>query len=479
MRGTETVPPLWDNLRVSSSLDIVILAAGQGKRMHSSLPKVLHPLAGWPLLAHVIAAAQALNPRRICIVYGHGGEQVAAAFAADGLTWVKQELQLGTGHALLQALPHLSPKGTTLVLYGDVPLIQPDTLRAMIANDRQLTLLTVQLADPHGYGRIVRNAKKQISKIVEEKDATPKQRVLREVNSGIMAIPAAKLAGWLKKISNRNAQGEYYLTDIVALALKDRVKIGSVAPHHGPWEILGVNDQQQLVHLERIHQLRVAERLLAAGVALADPSRLDVRGTLTCGRDVRIDINALFEGEVALGDGVTIGAHCVIRNATIGAGTRIEPFTHIDGADIGAHCNIGPYARLRPGTEIATEAHVGNFVEIKNSHLGAHSKANHLSYLGDTDLGRNVNVGAGTITCNYDGANKHRTVIEDDVFIGSDTQLIAPVTVKRGATIGAGSTITADAPADALTLSRAPQTTVAGWRRPQKKAAEGKKKGKG
>ncbi|HUO44136.1 MAG TPA: bifunctional UDP-N-acetylglucosamine diphosphorylase/glucosamine-1-phosphate N-acetyltransferase GlmU [Burkholderiales bacterium] len=450
-------------------LNVVILAAGQGKRMHSELPKVLHRLAGAPLLAHVIARARALNPQRICVVYGHGGEQVSQAFAADDLVFVKQELQFGTAHALAQALPHLAPRGTTLVLYGDVPLVQPATLTALTAHrDGRLVLLTTLMEDPHGYGRIVRDARGNIKSIVEEKDATPKQRAIREVNSGIMALPSAQLADWLGKISNRNAQKEYYLTDIVALALKGKVKIETVMPA-ACWEIFGVNSKQQLAQVERIYQLREAMRLLDAGVTLADPMRIDVRGELHCGRDVTIDVGCVFEGEVELGSGVEVGAHCVLKDVKVGAGSRIKPFSLIEDAVVGKDCQIGPYARIRPGTELADDVHIGNFVEVKNSHIGDRSKANHLSYIGDASIGRDVNVGAGTITCNYDGANKHRTVIEDDVFIGSDTQLVAPVTVRRGATIGAGSTITGDAPAGELTLSRAAQTTVSGWRRPQKK----------
>jgi bifunctional UDP-N-acetylglucosamine pyrophosphorylase/glucosamine-1-phosphate N-acetyltransferase len=454
---------------VGAHLNVVILAAGQGKRMHSDLPKVLHPLAGTPLLTHVINAARTLKPARICIVYGHGGEQVPQALAADDLLFVKQEPQLGTAHALAQALPQLKPQGVTLVLYGDVPLVQPATLTALTAHrDERILLLTARLEDPRGYGRIVRDAKGKITGIVEEKDATVRQRAIREVNSGIMALPSAPLAGWLKKISNRNTQKEYYLPDIIPLALKARVKIESVSPP-ACWEIFGINGKQQLAQIERIYQWRQATRLLEAGVTLADPLRIDVRGELACGRDVRIDVGCVFEGKVELDDDVEVGAHCVIRNAKIGAGTHIQPFSLVEDATIGADCKIGPYARIRPGTELANDVHIGNFVEVKNTHIATHSKANHLSYLGDASIGRDVNIGAGTIICNYDGVNKHRTVIEDDVFIGSDTQLIAPVTVKRGATIGAGSTISKDAPAGELTLSRTPQTTISGWQRPRKK----------
>jgi bifunctional UDP-N-acetylglucosamine pyrophosphorylase / glucosamine-1-phosphate N-acetyltransferase len=452
-----------------AGLNVVILAAGQGKRMRSRLPKVLHALAGRPLLAHVIGIARALKPARICVVYGHGGEQVPQAMAAPDLVFVRQQPQLGTGHALAQAQPQLlTGAGLTLVLYGDVPLIGEETLAAMIAGggDR-LTLLTAELDDPAGYGRILRNKRGSITAIVEEKDASAEQRKVREVNTGIMALPTARLRDWTSKLSNRNAQREYYLTDVVPLALADKVSVASVKAR-AEWEILGVNSKEQLAQLERVHQRETAARLMDEGVTLADPTRLDVRGQLACGADVRIDVNCVFEGEVRLGDRVEIGAHCVVRNAEVGPDTRIEPFTYIDAAKIGAHCRIGPYARLRPGASLAEEVHIGNFVEVKEAQIGARSKANHLAYIGDATVGRDVNVGAGTITCNYDGANKHRTVIEDDVFIGSDTQLVAPVTVRRGATIGAGSTVTREAPADMLTLSRVKQQSLR-WKRPQKK----------
>ena len=450
------------------AVNVVILAAGQGKRMQSALPKVLHPLAGAPLLAHVIATARALKPVRICVVYGHGGEQVPRAMAAADLKFVKQQPQLGTGHALLQALPHLDARKDALVLYGDVPLIAASTLKELTAGSgERLRLLTAELEDPRGYGRIVRNAKGAITSIVEEKDASEKQRRIREINTGIMLLPGKRLAGWLDQLSNRNAQREYYLTDVVALALKDRVKIEARAPH-GDWEILGVNSLWQLARLERIYQMHNADRLLEAGVALADPLRIDVRGTLICGRDVRIDVNCVFEGAVEIGDNAVIGANCVIRNAKIGAATRIEPFSMIDDAKIGKNCRVGPYARIRPGTRLAADVHIGNFVEVKASSVGTGSKANHLAYVGDTSIGRNVNVGAGTITCNYDGVNKHRTVIEDNVLIGSDVQLVAPVTVHAGATIGAGATITKDVPAGELTYTEKKQVVKRGWTRPLK-----------
>lgn len=455
------------------AINVVILAAGQGKRMQSELPKVMHRLAGQPLLTHVITAARALKPRRICVVYGHGGEQVPQGFAADDLIFVQQKKQLGTGHAVMQALPRLDPRGDTLVLYGDVPLITPATLAKLIAGrGERLNLLTATFDDPTGYGRILRDSSGNVRAIVEEKDATPEQRRLREGNTGLMLLPTRRMANWLARLSNRNAQGEYYLTDIVGIALNDGVPIATVSPQV-LWEINGVNSQQQLAELERVYQLAAAGRLLDAGVNLADPRRFDVRGSLRCGKDVRIDVNCVFEGDVRLGNGVEIGANCVIRNATIGAGTRVAPFSMIDEARIGLDCIIGPYARIRPATELANEVHVGNFVEVKASKIGTGSKANHLSYIGDSTVGRRVNVGAGTITCNYDGAHKHRTVIEDDVFIGSDTQLVAPVTVRRGATIGAGSTIVSDAPAHQLTLSRARPISIPDWKRPRK-AAKGK-----
>ncbi|MBI3044136.1 MAG: bifunctional UDP-N-acetylglucosamine diphosphorylase/glucosamine-1-phosphate N-acetyltransferase GlmU [Betaproteobacteria bacterium] len=455
-----------------SGLNVVILAAGQGKRMRSRLPKVLHSLAGRPLITHVIEAARALKPARICVVYGHGGEQVPQALPSDGVTFVKQQPQLGTGHALAQALPHLGSGALTLVLYGDVPLIGEETLAAMIAGggDR-LTLLTAELEDPSGYGRIVRSRRGSITGIVEEKDASAEQRKIREINTGIMALPGARLAGWLAKLTDRNAQREYYLTDVVPLALADRVPIANVKVR-STWEILGVNSKQQLAQLERIYQWQHATRLMEAGVTLADPMRLDVRGRLACGADVRIDVNCVFEGEVKLADHVEIGANCVLRNTEVGPGTRIEPFTYIDTARIGAHCRIGPYARLRPGTRLAQEVHIGNFVEVKEAEFGARSKANHLAYIGDATVGRDVNVGAGTITCNYDGANKHRTVIEDDVQIGSDVQLVAPVTIGKGATIGAGTTVWKPAPAGELTVNQKSQVTKPGWKRPQKKKSD-------
>lgn len=448
-------------------LNIVILAAGKGTRMYSHKPKVLHALAGKPLVRHVLDCAATLAPQRVCVVYGHGGEMVPQAMAQYDAQFVIQEPQLGTGHAVQQAMPHLSDEGRTLVLYGDVPLIQHSTLHQMQQAGDGLVLLTVTLDNPTGYGRIVRDSQGDVQCIVEEKDATAEQREIREVNTGILLAPTAQLRDWLGRLGNDNAQGEYYLTDIVGMAVRQGVAVHTVQPAQR-WEVEGINNKMQLAVLERTWQRVEAERLLAHGVTLADPARIDVRGRLVCGRDVEIDVGCIFEGEVTLGDNVRVGAYSVLRNATIATGTDIAPYSHIDSSAVGANCHIGPYARLRPGTKLADGAHIGNFVEIKNSEIGAGSKANHLSYIGDSTVGSRVNIGAGTITCNYDGANKYRTVIGDDAFIGSDTQLVAPVTVGKGATIGAGSTITKDTPDNELTLSRSKQLTVSGWKRPVK-----------
>ena len=452
-------------------MNIVILAAGQGKRMNSSLPKVLHPLAGKALVSHVIDTARCLQPQKLCLVYGHGGEAVRDALAAPDLAFALQEPQLGTGHAVQQALPHLPAGGTTLILYGDVPLTRTETLQALLdAAQDALAILTVTLADPAGYGRIVRNAAGDVVRIVEQKDATEAERSLCEINTGIMAMPTARLADWLGRLSNNNAQQEYYLTDVVSMAVAEGLRIRTPQPKH-EWEVLGVNSKVQLAELERIAQRCTAERLMEQGVRLADPSRFDVRGELVCGRDVFIDVNCVFEGRVELGEAVEIGPNCVLKNAKIGTGTRLAAYTHIEDAVLGADGRIGPFARLRPGTELAEDVHVGNFVEIKKSRLAAHSKANHLAYIGDATIGSKVNIGAGTITCNYDGANKFQTVIEDDVFIGSDTQLVAPVTVRQGATVGAGSTITKEVAAGSLAISRVRQTAIPGWKRPEKQPA--------
>lgn len=451
-------------------LTVVILAAGKGTRMKSGLPKVLHTLAGKPLIGHVLATADFLHPDKVCVVYGHGGETLPKAIDRDDLAWALQEPQLGTGHAVQQAVPHIDPDGICLILYGDVPLTRPETLQemVMIAREGAIALLTVRLDDPSGYGRIVRNAHGQVERIVEHKDANAEEQAIREVNTGILCLPAGKLVRWLGRLGNDNAQGEYYLTDVIAMAATEGERVLPCHPS-ADWEVLGINSRAQLASLERRHQRNQAEVLMAAGVTLIDPERIDVRGELNCAQDVRIDINCIFEGRVVIGENSVVGANCVIKDAEIGPGVEIKPFCHIDGAKIGAEAVIGPFARLRPGTELAEEAHIGNFVELKNAQVGFNSKINHLSYVGDATVGRKVNIGAGTITCNYDGANKHHTVIEDEAFIGSDTQLVAPVTVGRGATLGAGTTLTKDAPPDQLTLSRAKQLTVPGWQRPAKK----------
>ncbi|MDH3513910.1 MAG: bifunctional UDP-N-acetylglucosamine diphosphorylase/glucosamine-1-phosphate N-acetyltransferase GlmU [Gammaproteobacteria bacterium] len=455
---------------MSARLEIVILAAGQGKRMYSDMPKVLHGLAGKPLLGHVLDTARVLKPAAIHVVYGHGGEQVRAAVARDEISWVHQAEQKGTGHAVAQAMPRIAGQATVLVLYGDVPLIRPETLRELLAAaGNGLALLTAELDDPGAYGRILRDNAGRVTRIVEHKDASPAEARVREVNTGFLAAPAGKLAKWLSGLKNHNAQGEYYLTDIISMAVAEKVAIATRFPGDIT-EILGVNSKTELAQLERIHQKQQAEKLMQQGVTLRDPARLDVRGELTCGRDVVIDVNVIFEGKVTLGDRVQVGPNNVIRDSTVGNGTVIQPNCVIEQADIGADCRIGPFARLRPETRLAAHVHVGNFVEVKKSEVGEGSKMNHLSYIGDTTVGSGVNIGAGTITCNYDGANKHRTVIGDGVFVGSNTALVAPVTVGANATIGAGSVITKEAPAGELTLARAPQVTKPGWKRPVKKA---------
>lgn len=438
--------------------------------MNSALPKVLHPLAGRPLLAHVIETARKLLPTRLVVVVGHGADRVREAVGAPDVAFALQAEQLGTGHAVAQALPLLDDSQPTLVLYGDVPLTEAATLQRLVAaaGSERFGILTVEMDDPTGYGRIVREAGK-IVRIVEQKDASEPQRAIREINTGIILAPTGPLRRWLSTLRNDNAQGEYYLTDAVERAVADGMEVVSAQPD-ALWETLGVNSKVQLAELERIHQRNLAQRLLEAGVTLLDPARIDIRGELTCGRDVTIDVNCVFEGRVHLEDGAHIGANCVLRNSTVGAGARVQPFCHFENASVGAAGRIGPYARLRPGTVLGEDVHIGNFVEVKNSQIAAHSKANHLAYVGDATVGSRVNIGAGTITCNYDGANKYRTVIEDDVFIGSDTQLVAPVTVRRGATIGAGTTLTKEAAADKLTLSRSKQMTLDAWQRPVKQA---------
>jgi bifunctional UDP-N-acetylglucosamine pyrophosphorylase/glucosamine-1-phosphate N-acetyltransferase len=455
-------------------MNVVILAAGMGKRMQSALPKVLHPLAGKPLLQHVIDTARSLSPSKLCVIYGHGGaavpEMVGQLANETGVSidTALQQPQLGTGHAVMQALPQIDENAPTLVLYGDVPLTTAASLRRLVdaAGDDKLAILTVEQANPFGLGRIVRE-NGNIVRIVEEKDANEAERAIKEINSGIMVIPTRHLTSWLGSLKNNNAQGEYYLTDIVAQAVAAGVPVVSAQPS-AEWEVAGVNSKVQLAELERRHQLNIAIALLEQGVTLMDPARIDVRGELVCGRDVTIDVGCVFEGRVVIGDGVTIGAHSVFVNATVAAGAQIKPFCHLEDAVVGEKSIIGPYARLRPGTELGEDVHVGNFVEIKNSKVAAHSKANHLAYVGDADVGSRVNIGAGAITCNYDGANKFRTIIEDEAFIGSDSQLVAPVTVGKGATIGAGTTLTKNAPAGKLTISRPQQLTIENWTRPVK-----------
>jgi len=450
------------------SLAVIVLAAGQGKRMHSGLPKVLHPLAGRPLLAHVLDAARALDPAQILVVHGHGGADVRAAFAGADVSWVEQAQQLGTGHALAQALPRVARGAQVLVLNGDVPLVRAGTLKRLVAASAQgLAICTSGLSDATGYGRVVRDARKRVRRIVEHKDASARELRIREWYAGFLAAPAARLAAWLAKVKPANAQQELYLTDVVALAVKDRVDVKTVKAEDR-WEVAGVNSRHELALLERAYQNAQATVLLEAGVALADLWRVDVRGELACGRDVAIDVNCVFEGRVQLGDRVRVGPNCVLRNVTVDADTEIHAFSLLEDATVGKRCRVGPYARLRPGAQLAEDVHIGNFVEVKASRVGAGSKANHLSYIGDSDVGARVNVGAGTITCNYDGAAKHRTVIEDDCFIGSDATLVAPVTIARGSYIGAGSTISKNTPAGQLTVARAKQMSLPNWK-PRKK----------
>jgi len=450
------------------SLSVIILAAGQGTRMRSKLPKVLHPLGGKPLLAHVVSTARELQADAVYGVIGHGASRVRDSLTGMPVNWIEQKEQLGTGHAVLQALPAIPPEHLVLVLYGDVPLIAADTLQRLITvAEGGLGLLTAHLSDPSGYGRIIRDKEGAVVAIIEHKDATPKQRQVNEVNTGMLALQAGQLRKWVMALNNSNSQGEFYLTDIIAMAAKEHLPIKTVYPTDIA-EIMGVNNKAQLAELERVYQRRQAAQLMEQGVTLIDPSRLDVRGEVTAGRDVTIDINVICAGRVSIGDDVTIGANCYLRDVTLDNGVTVLPNSVIEEAEIGPGSRIGPFARIRPGTRLATDTHIGNFVEIKNAEVGEHSKINHLSYVGDATVGGKVNIGAGTITCNYDGANKHRTVIGDDVFVGSDTQFIAPVTVGEGATIGAGSTITKDVPPGELTLSRAPQQTRRGWKRPVK-----------
>ena len=453
-------------------MNIVILAAGQGKRMYSALPKVLHPIAGKPMLGHVLDTVQKMDSTVTpCIVLGHGQEAVKTYLNKNhtNFTIAIQAEQKGTGHAVMQALPHLNEDLSTLILYGDVPLIQASTLKDLLrlAQDETLVILTQELENPTGYGRIVRSLEGEVIGIVEEKDATAEIKQVREINTGMMACPTKELRQWLSQIQPNNAQGEYYLTDIVGLAAGQGMPIRTMMPQYG-FEVEGVNSRVQLAALERTWQSHQAEQLLLKGVTLIDPQRIDIRGDFKCSNDVTIDIGCVFEGQVEIAGNVNIGPYCVIKDSKIGANSQIKAFSHLDSAVVGESAVIGPYARLRPGTEIDEQAHIGNFVEVKNSRIGKGSKANHLSYIGDAQVGSRVNIGAGTITCNYDGVNKHQTIIEDDAFIGSDTQLVAPVTVGKGATIGAGTTLTKNAPEDKLTISRAKQLSVE-WKRPQKK----------
>jgi len=449
-------------------LHVVILAAGEGKRMKSALPKVLLPLAGRPMLAHVVATARELNPARIHVVFGHRGDQVRAAFAGQSdLDWVHQAEQRGTGHAMQLALANVPDAARVLVLYGDVPLIRSVTLKPLCDADAPLALLAAELFDPRGYGRVIRDGLGQVRAVVEDRDLAPDQRTITTVNTGILAADARRLREWTHNLDNRNAQGEFYLTDVFAQAAAEGMP-AAIAECRDEREAFGANDAWQLAQLERHFQQRQARALCEQGVRLADPARFDLRGELHCGSDVEIDVDALFEGRVELGDGVRIGAFCRIGNCVLAAGTVVHAHCDLDGVVTQGTCAIGPFARLRPGTMLAPGAHIGNFVEVKNSAIGRNSKANHLTYLGDARIGAGVNVGAGTITCNYDGVNKHRTTIEDGAFIGSNSALIAPLTVGKDATIGAGSTISTDAPAGELTVARAAQRTIPGWLRPQK-----------
>ncbi|WCR46176.1 bifunctional UDP-N-acetylglucosamine diphosphorylase/glucosamine-1-phosphate N-acetyltransferase GlmU [Stutzerimonas stutzeri] len=450
------------------SLDIVILAAGQGTRMRSALPKVLHPVAGQSMLGHVISTARALQPRSIQVVIGHGAEQVRQRLVGDDLNYVVQAEQLGTGHAVAQALPNLSAE-RVLILYGDVPLIEAETLQRLLqkVGPEQLALLTVTLDDPTGYGRIVRDAYGEVQAIVEHKDASAEQKAIREGNTGILAVPGSRIGEWLGRLSNSNAQGEYYLTDVIAMAVADGLRVATEQPQDA-MEVQGANDRIQLAELERHYQRRAARRLMAQGVTLRDPSRFDLRGEVSVGRDVLIDVNVVLEGEVVIEDDVQIGPNCVIKDSTLRRGAIVKANSHLDGAVVGEGADCGPFARLRPGSTLGAKAHVGNFVEMKNASLGDGAKAGHLSYLGDAEIGARTNIGAGTITCNYDGANKFKTVMGEDVFIGSNSSLVAPLNLGDGATTGAGSTITADVPAHTLALGRGRQRNIDGWQRPVK-----------
>lgn len=451
------------------NLAVVILAAGKGTRMKSDLPKVLHPIAGRPMVQHVVDAAGALDPDNTVLIYGHGGEAVRQAVTGSRLQWAEQAEQLGTGHAVAQALPHLE-EDVVLVLYGDVPLIQPQTLRDFVArvDDQSLALMTLTLDDPSGYGRVIRDADGKVQRVVEQKDASDEEKAVREINTGILACTRRFLNDSLPRLSNSNAQGEYYLTDLIAMAVDAGMEVVTEQPGHA-WEVDGVNDRVQLARLERVFQRVRAEALMRDGVTLLDPARLDIRGRLQCGQDVTLDINTVLVGDVEIGDRVTVGPNCLIRNARIGSGTHIEANSVVDGAVVGENCQVGPFARLRPGTELADQAKVGNFVETKKSYVGEGSKVNHLTYIGDSRIGKGVNVGAGTITCNYDGVNKFQTVMKDGAFIGSNSSLVAPVTIGENATVGAGSVVTKDVPDQGLAVARGQQRNIQNWSRPEKK----------
>lgn len=451
------------------ALSVVVLAAGQGTRMKSALPKVLHPLAGRSLLEHVLDTASQLAPQQTVVVYGHGGELLRERLTQSSIEWVEQAERLGTGHAVLQTLPSIPVDHEVLILYGDVPLISLSTLNDLLARSRAsgFAVLTVRLAEPRGYGRILRDTQGRVLAIVEEKDASPEQRAITEVNTGVMAVSASLLRHWLPQLRNDNAQGEYYLTDLVGMAVAEGIVVGACTTSDAI-EVMGVNDRAQLAYLERAFQSAQAAYLMAEGVTLHDPARIDIRGSLKVGRDVVIDANVVFEGQVSLGDGVRVGPFCYLRDCELEAGVEVIAHSHLDGVRAAAGARIGPYARLRPGTRLGAHAHIGNFVEVKQAEIGDHSKVNHLSYIGDTRMGKHCNIGAGTITCNYDGALKHQTVIGDDVFVGSDVQLIAPVVLGAGATIAAGTTVAEDAPAGQLTVGRMRQQVIVGWQRPKK-----------
>ncbi len=451
------------------NLAVVILAAGKGTRMKSDLPKVLHPIAGRPMVQHVVDAAGALDPDNTVLIYGHGGDAVRQAVTGSRLQWAEQAEQLGTGHAVAQALPHLE-EDVVLVLYGDVPLIQPQTLRDFVArvDDQSLALMTLTLDDPSGYGRVIRDGDGKVRRVVEQKDASDDEKAVREINTGILACTRRFLNDSLPRLSNSNAQGEYYLTDLIAMAVDAGMEVVTEQPGHA-WEVDGVNDRVQLARLERVYQRVRAESLMRAGVTLLDPARLDIRGNLQCGQDVTLDINTVLVGDVVIGDRVTVGPNCLIRNARIGSGTHIEANSVVDGAVVGEECQVGPFARLRAGTELAARAKVGNFVETKKAYVGEGSKVNHLTYIGDSRIGKGVNVGAGTITCNYDGVNKFQTVMKDGAFIGSNSSLVAPVTIGENATVGAGSVVTKDVPDQGLAVARGQQRNIQNWSRPEKK----------